>query len=121
MSSGSKVRSNSKAHCILVNYQCKKKKNVYLISTMHETLKVLIKRSLLSSNFTMQKRCELIFFRAKQYTTHDAGVRPSAVWSNILDIAPLNSWIIRRKTSRNEMDMDSYILNLCKGLQSKCN
>ena len=53
------------------------------------------------------------------YTTHAATRRlPMAVWTNILDMAGLNSWILFRKTSGSRISRCDFILQLFEELKS---
>ena len=97
-------------------------KNVNLLSTMHNAP---------STDNTEQKKPLVIHFynknkvgvdvfdqMARQYTTHSASRRwPLAVWTNVLDIAALNAWIIFRKTTGNKVSRRDFILDLIEGLK----
>ena len=53
------------------------------------------------------------------YTTHAATRRwPTAVWTNILDMAGLNSWILFRKASGSWISRTAFILQLSEELTS---
>ena len=56
----------------------------------------------------------------RQYSTHTASQRWSfAVWTNILDIAALNSWVIYKKVTREKISRRDFILDLVKSLRTK--
>ena len=76
---------NSPKNCMLVNYQCKQKKNVNLLSTMHNspgTDATKKKKKPLVLQFYNQNKVGVDFFdqMARKYTTHAATRRwPLAV------------------------------------------
>ena len=43
--------------------------------------------------------------------------QPLAVWTNVLDIAALNAWIIFRKTTGSKVSRRDFILDLIEGLK----
>ena len=105
-----------------VNYQCKKGKNVCLLSTMHS--------SPTTDTSTEKKKPEIVLsynkgkvgvdcfdMMSKQLSTHSPCFRwPVAVWNNILDIAEINAWIIFRKATGQAISRRQFILNLCQQL-----
>ena len=91
----SKFFFNENKKCMLVNYQCKQKKNVHLLSTTHDSP---------ATDSTERKKPLVIIFTTKisknkvgvdafdqmvrLYTTHAATrKRPMAVWTKILNMA----------------------------------
>ena len=99
---GSKFYYNEQNECLFVNYLKKKKKNVNLLSTTHNapsTDNTEKKKPLVIHFYDKNKVGVDVFDQmARQYTTHSASRRwPLAVWTNVLDIAALNAWIIFRK------------------------
>ena len=55
---------------------------------------------------------------ARKYTTHAASRRwPLAVWTKLLDIVELNSWILHRKCFGSKIGRRSFILQLTEGLR----
>ena len=117
----SKFYYNDETKCLFVNYQCKKK-NVSLLSTMHNTpcTDDTEKKKPFVINFYNQNKVGVDVFdqMARQYTTHAASRRwPLAVWTNLLNIAALNSWIIFRKTTGSAISRHDYILKLVEGLR----
>ena len=56
---------------------------------------------------------------ARQYTTHAATIRwPMPIWTNILDIAGLKSWILFRKASGSRISCHAFTLQLFEELRS---
>ena len=56
----------------------------------------------------------------RQYSTHTANRRWSfAVWTNILDIAALNSWVIYKKVTGEKISRRNFILDLVESLRTK--
>ena len=93
---------NDGKEILFVNYQCKKKKSVNLISTMLNAPSI--------DQSKKKKPCVIHFYNKnkvgvdvvgqmlQQYSTHTASRRrPFAEWTNILDIAALNLWVIYKK------------------------
>lgn len=109
--------------CLLVNYQCKEKKNVCLISTMHDAPRV--------DNTNEKKKPHVIMFynrnkvgvdaidqMARLYSTHSATRRwPLAVWTNILDLAAINAWTVYKKVTGRTISRKRFILQLCEDLR----
>ena len=119
---GSKFYYNEQNECLFVNYQCKKKKNVNLLSTMHNapsTDNTEKKKPLVIHFYNKNKVGVDVFDQmARQYTTHSASRRwPLAVWTNVLDIAASNAWIIFRKTTGSKVSRRDFILDLIEGLK----
>ena len=55
---------------------------------------------------------------ARKYTAHTSSRRwPLAVWTNILDIAALNSWIVYKKASGRKISRRNFILQLIEGMR----
>ena len=108
---------------MLVNYQCKQKKNVKFLSTMHDspaTDSAEKKKTLVIHFYSKNKVGVDVFDQmARLYTTLAATRRwPMAVWTNILDMAGLNSWILFRKTSGSRIGRRPFILQLFEELRS---
>ena len=119
---GSKFYYNEQNECLFVNYQCKKKKNVNLLSTMHNapsTDNTEKKKPLVIHFYNKNKVGVDVFDQmARQYMTHSASRRwPLAVWTNVLDIAALNAWIIFWKTTGSKVSRRDFILDLIEGLK----
>ncbi|CAK8681971.1 unnamed protein product [Clavelina lepadiformis] len=118
----SKFFYNSLRNSMLVNYQCKQKKNVNLLSTMHNSpsTDATEKKKPTVIQFYNQNKVGVDVFdqMARKYTTHAGSRRwPLAVWTNLLDIAALNSWILYRKCSGSNISRRSFILQLIEGLR----
>ena len=95
---------NDGKEIVFVNYQYKKKKSVNLISTMHNGPSI--------DQSKKKKTCVIYFYNKnkvgvdvvdqmlRQYSTHTTNRRwPFAVWTNMLDIAASNSWVIYKKVT----------------------
>ena len=55
---------------------------------------------------------------ARKYTAHTSSIKwPQAVWTNILDIAALNAWIVYKKASGQNISRLKFILQLIEGLR----
>ena len=114
---------NDDRKVMLVNYQCRQKKNVHLMSTMHVSLAVYTteKKKPLAIHFYNHKKVGLDVFDQmfRLYTTHAAIRRwPMAVWTNILDMACLNSWILFKKATGSRNNRCAFILQLFEELTS---
>ena len=86
---------NSSKNCMLVNYQCKQKKNVNVLPIMHSSpgTDATEKKKSLVVQFYNQNKVDVDVFdqMPRKYTTHAATRRwPLAVSTNLLDIAALN-------------------------------
>ena len=95
---GRKFYYNEQNGCLFVYYQCKKKKNVNWYAPSTDNTE---KKKPLVIHFYNKNKVGVDVFdqMARQYTTHSASRRwLLAVWTNVLDIAALNAWIIFRKT-----------------------
>ena len=109
---------------LFVNYQCKKKKSVNLVSTMQNAPSI--------DQSKKKKPCLIYFYNKNkvgvdvvdqmlwQYSTHTASRRwPYAVWTNILEIAALNSWVIYKKVTGEKISRRDFILDLLESLRTK--
>ena len=119
----SKFFFNEDKKCMLVNYQCKQKKNVHLLSTMHNspaTDSTEKKKPMVTHFYNKNKVGVDVFDQmARLYTTHAATRKwPMAVWTNILDMAGLNSWIVFRKASGSRISRRAFILQIFEELRS---
>ena len=107
---------------MLVSYQCKQKKNVHRLSTMNDspaTDSTEKKKPTITHFYNKNKVGVDVFDQmARLYTTHAATRRwPMAVWTNILDMAGLNSWILFRKASGSRISRLVFILQLFEELE----
>lgn len=115
---------NDEEDCLLVKYQCKKKKSAFVISTMHRNPAVDIdsdKKKPLVVLFYNKNKCgvDISDSMLRLYTTRCATRRwPLAIWQNILDVAALNAWICFRKATNSNLTRKDFILklieNICK-------
>ncbi len=109
----------------LVNYQCKKGKNVCLLSTMHSspTIDTSSEKKKPAIVLTYNKEkvgVDCFDMMSKQLSTHSPCFRwPVAVWNNILDVAAVNAWIIFKKATGQTISRRQFILNLCKQLSEE--
>ena len=101
----------------------REKKSVSLISAMHNSL---------STDQTRKKKPLVIHFYNKnkigvdvvdqmlrEYSAHTASRRwPLAVWTNILDTAVLNTWILFTKVSVRKISRRNFILDLIESLRN---
>jgi len=107
---------------LFVNYQAKKNKNVCLISTMHAspTVDDTLKKKPAIIHFYNQNKVGVDVFdqMARQFSVHCASRRwPLAVWSNMLDIAAINSWIVYKKRTGSKISRRMFILQLVDELR----
>jgi hypothetical protein len=112
---------NDESSAMLVKYQCKPKRSVFLLSTMHSSP---------TTDNTGKKKPAVIHFynenkigvdvvdqMTRLYTTKCASRRwPVAVWHNILDIAAINAWVIYREATKNNLSRKLFILQLMQEL-----
>ena len=113
---------NSPKNCMLVNCQSKQKKNVNLLSTMHNSpgTDTKEKKKPLVMQFYNQNKVGVDVFdpMTRKYTTHAATKQWSlAVWTNLLDIVALNCWILFRKCSGSLISQRNFILQLIERLR----
>ena len=119
----SKFFWNEEVRACFVAYQCKKNKNVYLLSTMHSSPSTSDnpKKKPITIEFYNQNKVgvDVVDQMTELYTTKSASRRwPLAIWSNILDIAAINSWILYRKTAEKQISRRGFILELIRELIS---
>lgn len=110
------------SNACFVSYQCKRNKNVCLLSTMHSSPAVSNnqKRKPLIVEFYNKNKVgvDVIDQMTKLYTTKSASRRwPLAVWSNILDISAINAWIVFKKISGKNLTRREFILSLISELR----
>ena len=115
---------NDKHHCFFVNYQCKIKKSLFPLSTIHNSSSV--------DDSAKNKPDVILFYNknkvgvdvvdqmVRKYSTHSASRRwPVAVWCNILNIAALNAWILYKKAIRKTISRKNFILQLIEELRAQ--
>ena len=107
-----------------VNYQCKIKKSVCLLSTIQNSPSV---------DDSAKNKPDVILFYNKnkvgvdvvdqmirKYSTHSASRRwPVAVWCNILNIAALNAWILYKKATGKTISRKNFILQRIEELRAQ--
>ena len=120
----SKFFFNADKKWMLVNYQCKQKKNVHLMSTMHDS----------PATNTTEKEITCYYFynhnnvgvdvfdqMVRLYTSHAATRRwPMAVWTNLWDMEDLNSWIFCSKATGSRINRRAFILQLDLWRADRC-
>ena len=109
---------------LFVNYQCKKKKSVNLLSSMHNAPSIddsnKEKPSVIHFYNRNKVGVDVVDQMLRQYSTHTASRRwPLAVWTNILDIAALNSWVIYKQVTEDKISRRDFILALVETLRNK--
>jgi hypothetical protein len=112
-----------KTQTLLLKYQCKKKKSVMLLSTMHchpHVDETEVKKPLVIHYYNINK-CGVDTADAmlREYTTRSATRRwPVAVWHNLLDISILNAWVCFRQATGSKIPRKNFILNVIQHLIS---
>ena len=115
---------NEKHDCLFVNYQCKIKKSVCLLSTIHNSPSV--------NDSAKNKPYVILFYNknkvgvdvvdqmVRKHLTH-SGLRrwPAAVWCNILNIAALNAWILYKKATEKTILRKKFIFQLIEELRAQ--
>ena len=101
----------------------KQKKTVHLVSTMHDfpAKYTTEKKKPLVIHFYDHDKVDVDVFdqMVRLYTTHAASRRwPMPEWMSILDIAEVNSWILFRKATGNQISCRAFILQLYEELTS---
>lgn len=102
---------------LLTKYQCKVKKNVFLLSTLHVNPMVdeSPKRKPNVIHFYNKSKCGVDCADAmlRLYSTRCATRRwPLAVWENILDMVALNAWICFTNATGSTISRKDFILAL---------
>ena len=111
----------------LTVYQCKKKKTVAILSTLHRTVFVP------EANNPKQKPDTVLHYNkskigvdmldkmVRQYSVKAASRRwPIHVFSNILDISLLNAWVIYRGVTSESISRREFIQKVVESLIEKC-
>ena len=109
---------------MFVNYQCKDKKSVCLLSTMHASPSVSggEKKKPHVVQFYNQNKVavDVVNQMVRMYSTRCATRRwPVGVWCNVLDLAAQNSWIIYKKSTGKKISRKQFILELVEELRSQ--
>lgn len=112
---------NHECSALMAHYQTKRTRSVFLLSTMH---------SAPSTDDTDKRKPDVVHFynankvgvdtvdaMCRMYTTKCASRRwPVAVWSNILDIASINAWVLYREATNSSISRKDFILDIVKHL-----
>ena len=110
---------------LFVKYQAKKKKSVFLLSSMHDSTDF-------DTSNEKKKPKMILFYNANKVgvdcldqmarlcTTRSASRRcPVAVWGNILKIAAINSYVLYKRVTSNRIIRRQFILMLVENLLGK--
>ena len=121
---GSKFYYEEQCKCMFVNYQCKDKKSVCLLSTMHASPSVSggEKKKPDVVQFYNQNKVavDVVDQMVRMYSTRCATRRwPVGLWCNVLDLAAQNSWIIYKKSTGKKISQKQFILELVEELRSQ--
>jgi len=104
---------------LVLSYQCKPRKCVLIASSMHSSPGPLINSKPEVLHFYNKNKCgvDVMDQMTRLYTTKAASRRwPVAVWSNILDIAAINAWVIFKKCTGVEISRRDFIFQLVREL-----
>ena len=109
---------------LVVHYQCKQKKAVILLSTLHDNPSVdnSTKRKPNVIRFYNKHKCgvDIVDSMVRMYSTRCASRKwTMAVWQNMLDIAALNSWICFKEVTGNDLNRKEFVLLLAKELRKE--
>jgi hypothetical protein len=109
------------SHMLLVKYQCKSNKSVFLLSTMHANPSVdtTPKRKPDVIHYYNHNKCgvDCADSMLRLYSSRCATRRwPVAVWENLLDIAVLNSWVCFKEASGFNISRKKFLMNLINQL-----
>ncbi|XP_068201199.1 piggyBac transposable element-derived protein 4-like [Palaemon carinicauda] len=108
--------------CTLTVYQCKKNKNVLLLSTVHKKVEIGndAKRTPDTISYYNNSKfgVDVVDQMARLYTTKAASRRwPVQVFYNILDFSGINAWIIYKEVTGELISRRDFILRLAEELQ----
>ena len=107
---------------MFVTYQCKDKKSVCFLSTIHASPSVSgeEKKKLHAVLFYNQNKVavDLVNQMVRMYLTRCPTERwPVGVWCNVLDLAAQNNWIIYEKSTGKKISQKQLILELVEELR----
>ena len=107
---------------ILIVYQCKQKKNVCILSTLHPSAIVdtTTKKKLETVIFHNKAKCgvEIADKMARQYTVKANTRRwPVVVFYNILDLACINAYVLYQKNTENAISRRNFMFQLATELR----
>lgn len=118
-------RFYSKEHTgeMLVNYQCKHRKNVCVLSTMHASPDVepgeKRKPSVIHYYNKNKVGVDVVDEMLRLYTTKSKTRRwPVAVWANVLDMALLNAWVVYKKATKSTVSRRQFLIQLIEDLRA---
>lgn len=108
---------------LLTSYQCKRDKKVFVLSTLHNTLRID------DSDNPKKKPNTVVYYNktkygvdvadqmARQYSVKCASRRwPLHVFFNIIDLAIINSWILYRKIAGSSISRRQFMQQLTEEL-----
>jgi hypothetical protein len=102
------------AGCLLTVYQCKSKKNVIILSTLHENILIenSIKRkpnTVLSYNST-KFAVDVVDYMTREYNVKAPTRRwPVQVFYNIINLAAINAWILYKKKNGSNISRQNFL------------
>ena len=113
-----------KANTLLVKYQCKRNRGVYLLSTMHTNPAVAEdeKAKPLVIQFYNKEKCgtDIVDSMLRMMSSRCATRRwPVAVWQNLLDIVALNAWIVFQQATKQNVSRKDFLMTLVDCLTRK--
>ena len=117
----SEVLTNKKG-CSLTIYKGKKSKNVYILSTIHQHVKVNMthpKRLPESVQYYNNTKYGVdVMDQMARHSTCKTGTRrwPVACFFNMLDLCAINSWILYKKTTNSNISRRKFMINLINQL-----
>lgn len=106
----------------LTVYRCKRSKNVLMMSSLHSCVSVgndqkKIPETVAFYNST-KYGVDVLDQMARKYSVKAGSRRwPVQVWYNILDLAAINSWILYKSITGNQLSRRQFILQLAKELR----
>ena len=109
---------------LVVHYQCKQKKAVILLSTLHDNPSVDTSKKQKPNviRFYNKNKCgvDIVDSMLRKNSTRCASRKWTvAVWQNMLDIAALNSWICFKEVRDGQVTHKQFILLLAKELREE--
>lgn len=119
-----KLLKNEESGSTLTVYQCKKKKNVIILSSMHSSIDIAnnSKKTPETVNFYNETKCgvDIVDKMARQYSVKAGSRRwPVHTFYNILDFAAINAWIIFKCVTGNNLSRRTFIQSLAEELQAE--
>ena len=116
-----------KSGALLTSYQCKRDKKVFVLSTLHNSLRID------ESDNPKKKPNTVVYYNktkygvdvadqmARQYSVKCASRRwPLHVFFNIIDLAIINSWILYRKITGSNISRWQFMQQLTEELTGTC-